>query len=572
MAPLAPRWPAVTVMFLAAVLLACGAPRSATPERMPQQESPATTRRAAVIIRGDIPTIMPGARGAVPGAGELQELLTVGLTVGAGRGQPFVPRIAETIPSIENGLWRVFPDGRMETAWRLRRDVLWHDGTPFTAQDFVFKARLEQDERMPFVETVVYQFIEAVEAPDAHSLLVKWKKPYLQADKGFGENLPLPRHVLEAPYLSGEIERFLASPFWTEEFIGTGPYRMRQWLRGSGAILDANDRYFLGRPKVDVIEVKFIADPNTIAANILAGEVDVTLGGRLALDWATDLQGRSGGRVSFGTSAANPIVLYINLLNPTPSAIMDADFRRALVHALDRQAMMDSLVDGLTAVAHGVIVNPSRADEFRAAESAIVRYPYDPRRAGQLIEGLGYRKGVDGLYRDAGGQRLALEIRTTQGDIQQERSMFSTAANWQEAGVATETVVVPSARRADFEYRFNFPAFDLRRQPLTFDQLYDKFHSSNFPLLENNWRGGNYGKYRSAEMDRLVERHDVTIPASERMEIFKQIVRLVSDQVVIIGLFYDVEVTVTSSRMKNVPTRTGGFGETWNAHEWQVDQ
>jgi len=148
--------------------------------------------------------------------------------------------------------------------------------------------------------------------------------------------------------------------------------------------------------------------------------------------------------------------------------------------------------------------------------------------------------------------------------------MFSTAANWQEVGLATEPVIVPAARRQDFEWRFSFPAFDLRRQPLTFNELHDKFHSSKFPLAETNWRGGNYGRYRNAEIDRLVETHAVTIPTNQRMEIFRQIVRHVSDQVVIIGLFYDVEVTVTSSRLRNVPTRSGAFGETWNVHEWQV--
>ncbi len=334
-------------------------------------------------------------------------------------------------------------------------------------------------------------------------------------------------------------------------------------------MLEANDPYFLGRPNIDIIEVKFIPDPNTIAANFLAGEADVTLGGRLALDWAQELQSRSGGSISIGTSSANPIVVYINLLNPNPEALLELDFRRALVHALDRQAMMDNLVDGLTAIAHGVIVNPSRATEFRAAESAIVRYEYDPRHATELIEGLGYRKGADGFFQDARGQRLAVEIRTTQGDIQQERSMFSSAANWQAVGVGVEPVVVPAARRQDFEYRFNFPALDLRRQPLTFDELHDKFHSSKFPLAENNWRGGNYGRYRNGELDRLVEAHAITIPQQPRTELFRQIVHLVTEQVVIVGLFYDVEVTATSSRVKNVPTRSGAFGETWNVHEWQ---
>src|SRR5207247_14949 len=116
---------------------------------------------------------------------------------------------------------------------------------------------------------------------------------------------------------------------------------------------------------------------------------------------------------------------------PNPAGLLQADFRRALVHALDRQAMMDSLVGGATAIAHGVIVNPSRQEEYRASEASIVRYDYDPRRAAQLLEGLGYRKGPDGLYLDPAGQKFSLEIRTTTGDVQQERTTLATQGNWQ---------------------------------------------------------------------------------------------------------------------------------------------
>jgi peptide/nickel transport system substrate-binding protein len=263
--------------------------------------------------------------------------------------------------------------------------------------------------------------------------------------------------------------------------------------------------------------------------------------------------------------------MYINLEKPTPASLLDVQFRRALVHAIDRQSMVDGLVGGSTAVAHGVITNPSRTAEYQAASGSIVQYEYDPRKAAQIIEGLGYRKGGDGMYRDLAGQPMPLEIRTiTQGDIQQERSMNIVAGHWRDIGLAAEESPTPAARRSDFEYRFNFPAFDLRRQPLTFDQLYDKFHSSQFTTAANNWRGGNYGHYANAELDRLVEQHDVTIPQVPRWELFKGIVRHVTDQVVIIGLFYDVEVTATTSRLKNVRIRSAGFGETLNVHEWDI--
>jgi ABC-type transport system substrate-binding protein len=345
---------------------------------------------------------------------------------------------------------------------------------------------------------------------------------------------------------------------------------MREYTVGSGAILDAFDQYALGRPKVDIVEIKFIVDPNTIAANILAGGVDVTFGGRLPLDWAQEIQERSGGSAKFGTSTANPMVVYQNLFNPNPAAILQPEFRRALVHALDRQQMMEVLVSGLTEVADATVLNPSRGDEFAALDPQTVKYAYDPRRAATIIEGLGYQKGTDGIYQDASGQKLVLELRTSQGDIQQERSLFSTADFWQQIGLGTDRVIVPSARRGDDEYRNTFPGFDIRRNPHRPDTLKSYFHSANAPFPERNYRGSAYIRYVNPEFDALIDLHDRTVPLGERREILGRLVHFITDQVLVIGLFYDVEVTVTTSRLVNVMTRGDQMGEAWNAHEWDV--
>ena len=60
-----------------------------------------------------------------------------------------MPVLAEAIPSFENGLWKVFPDGQMETTWKIREGARWHDGTPFTSGDVLFTSKLEQDKELP---------------------------------------------------------------------------------------------------------------------------------------------------------------------------------------------------------------------------------------------------------------------------------------------------------------------------------------------------------------------------------------------------------------------------------------
>lgn len=546
------------------LVTACAAPPSATTS--PGQAAPAAPaapKRASVVVRSDVPTLLPSAAGAIPGLPELNLMLTVPLVI----GDPLQTKVAETVPSTTNGLWQVFADGRMQTTFKLRKDVRWQDGQPVTADDFVFKSVLEQDPKMVFGATAAYAYVEKIEAPDLYTFVITWKRPYLKADAGL-VGAPMPKHILDPVYQSGNLERFQSLAHWTTDYIGNGPYRVKGWTVGSGAVLEANSDYFLGKPKIDTIDVRFIIDPNTIGANILAGEVDVTLGGRLALDWAQSLRDQGQGKVTMGASPANPLVIYIAFTNQNPPAMREVNLRRALLHAMDRQTMMEGLVGGQTSIAHAVTLNPNRPEEYAAAKGSIVEYAHDPRISAQLAEGLSMRKEADGYYLDPTGQPMTFEIRTTQGDTQQERASYSTADNWQKAGFKTDVTIVPSARRGDNEYRLTFQGFDLRRQGI--DDPLDKLHSSQFPRADDNWRGGNYGRYSHPEMDRLAESWSVAIPLKERFELLSAITRHITDQVVYMGTFYDVELTVWTSRMKNVITRSGGNGETLNVHEWDV--
>src|SRR5439155_24788116 len=116
---------------------------------------------------------------------------------------------------------------------------------------------------------------------------------------------------------------------------GAGPLKLRELVRSSHVVLQANDQYVLGRPKVDEVEVRFITDDNTLIGNLLSGAVDMTLGRGISLEQA--LQARDqwrDGKAEF-KSLDILVELYPQFLNPTPAVVANAQFRRALLHAID---------------------------------------------------------------------------------------------------------------------------------------------------------------------------------------------------------------------------------------------
>ncbi len=536
-----------------------GAPGSPPGDAVPR------VKRITAAVRADLPTVSKTLNTIIPGATALDRLVSAGLTTADDQGRQH-PQLAEATPSLENGLWKVFPDGRMETTWRLKPGVEWHDGTSVSVDDLLFAVKVGQDRDLPLFNHPGFAAVDRVEALDATSVIVYWKQPFIDADAMFGHlgnddfALPLPRHILERPYLEDKAT-FTDLPYWSHEFVGTGPFRVREWVKGSGVTLAANDRYVLGRPKLDEIEVKFIPDGNTLMANLLAGAVDVTIGERnFSLDEATQIQWADGTGVPGDRS---PIVAFPQLLNPTPAINSNVQFRRALVHAVDRQEMANIFQPGLAVVAHAYISPDLR--EYREVEHAAVRYDYDPRRTAQILESLGYTRGADGMFVDGTGAKLGIEIRSTTLS-ENNKTMLSVADYWTRAGIAAEPHTIPLARSQDAEYRANFPGWELIRQPKL--EVITRLHSSRARLPANNYRtigGFNYPRYMNPEFDAVIDRFYSSVPWGERMDALREIVRHASDQVLVMGTFYSTEANMRSNRLEGViPTRA------WAAHEWTV--
>ena len=208
-----------------------------------------------------------------------------------------------------------------------------------------------RDRELSVFRDATYDLIEQVQASDARTITVTWSAPFIQADTLFSKDLaqPMPKHLLE-PRTPTTKRASSSSPSGTLSSLapaGPGPVVHG----GNGMVLSAFDDYVLGRPKIDEIEVRFIPDPSTLLANVAVRDR-----GRNRGPWhPAGPRPRSEGAVDGRTPIMAPaswVVIFPQFIDPTPSVVGDVRFRRALMHALDRQQIVDTIQSGVTPVAH----------------------------------------------------------------------------------------------------------------------------------------------------------------------------------------------------------------------------
>jgi peptide/nickel transport system substrate-binding protein len=564
----------IAAVLLMAMTACASSERGASPQsQAAAPEARSGPKRVIIAINVEPPALhynlIPNPVRANPGS--IQEVLHPGLTQWDNEGT-LRPVLAEAVPSTENGLWKVLPDGRMELTWRIKPAAAWHDGTPVTSEDFAFTIKLMQDRELAVFHDKTTDLIENIETPDDRTVTVRWKKPYIEADTLFTFRLGLavPRHLMEKAYLDAQDNKraFIDNPYWSTDFVGTGPFRLKDWARGSHLIMAANPTYLLGKPKLDEIEVDFIGDGNTLVSNILAGAVDLTLRQALSVDQALPVRDQwKDGRVF--TAADGWAVVYPQMLNPTPQIVLNVQLRRALLMAVDRQQLADELMAGLLPIAEGPLF-PGTADA-KTTEPQIVRYPFDAQRAGQMIEALGYAKGPDGAFRDASGQKLTVEVRAAAQRDLHIKTLFPVVHYWQQLGVDAQPLVLPAQNATNLEEQATFPGLQVLRQPAGRDKM-TSFHSAEARVAERNFTGGNNGRYMNPELDTVVDRYTVTIPRAERVQLMGQIVRILTDQLPVLPLFFDATPSLVSNRLKGVTPLSGDENgrQAWNAQDWDL--
>lgn len=394
------RWRRAAVVTLVGVLLGGGAPGplAAAP---PKDE-------IVIGISQEPDILFPGLGGSLAVSTEVQQALFMSGVRWSDEWK-LTPMQAREVPTLQNGLWKLLPSGRMQLTWHLR-PLLWHDGVPVTAEDFVFTHRAIMNDKVPVISRDFEKRVENVYAPSSDTLVVTFKEPYAYANTGIIQYGPWPRHLLERVYRQNP-SALDKLPYGNDpaSTISDGPYQLVSWQKGSSIVAEAYPRYTLDRPRIRRIVWRVIPDTNTLVANMLSGAIDAISPIGITFDQAVQLEQQIAQRRLPEQVLFTPGLIWehidLNLSNPK---LRDKRVRQALLYALDRRALVTSLFQGKQPVADSYL--PPKHYGF---DPTLPTYAYDPERARRLFAEAGWTPGPDGILRSKEGERFTVTIMTT---------------------------------------------------------------------------------------------------------------------------------------------------------------
>jgi peptide/nickel transport system substrate-binding protein len=485
-----------------------------------------------------------------------------------------LPRLARKIPSLDDGDWKVMSDGSMELTWKLRTDARWHDGTPLSAEDFVLGIQIAKDPDLPLPHTGGVLLVREVVAPDPETLVVRWAEPYFAANEGTPAEFPaVPRHIVADLYHQGDQKAFINSPYWAREFVGLGPYRLGDWAQGSFMEAIAFDDYFLGRPRIDRLIIRFFLDPSVLVTNLLSGDIDLVSIGTLKAD---DLVPVKTAWESTGQGSVIEMMTYVTYgrmqyRDPTAPWARDVRVRKALLHLIDRQFLAETFYPGGSSPPDLFL---SRDDPVHriAEQRGIARYPYDPLQAERLLADAGWTRGSDGAFQ-SGGQKLNIEVRVvanTPGNVQQGLAVVD---QWRQSGLDSDIFVIAGNATNKPELKATNKGIFMQPDPITPDFL-QGFITAQMQTPQNNWQGRNLSGYSNPEFDRLYGQYLNTLDISKRQSVFADLNRRAAEDALFFPLYYGSgSSTITFRRGirgpgPSLPIQTVS---TWNVHQWEID-
>jgi peptide/nickel transport system substrate-binding protein len=441
--------------------------------------------------------------------------------------------------------WDVSPDGRTIT-FHLRKGVQWHDGAPFTADDCLFTYQRLMDPKVATPYGSSYMDVAKAEAVNEHTFRVTYKQPFSPALESWSMGV-IPKHLLEGKDINTD-------PF-NRHPIGTGPYRLKEWIAGQKLVLESNERYFEGRPNIDQYLYRIIPDSSTMFQELLSGGVDM-----MGLNPLQFLRKSETRRIrenyrKFRYPANAFTYMGYNLKSPL---FADKKVRQALAYAIDRQSIIDGVLMGIGRPCTGPFSYVSWAYNPK-----VQPYPYDPKRAMRMLEEAGWKDvNGDGIL-EKDGRPFHFTILTNQGNGERIRASEIIQQNFKKVGIDAKIRVMEWQAFLEQIDKRSFDAIILGWSMSRDPDLYDIWHSSKTGKGEYNFIG-----YNNPEVDRLLVQGRRVFSVEERKKIYYRIHEILADEQPYAFLYVPDATPIVHKRFKGI--EVAPLGIMYNFNQWYV--
>ena len=531
------------LLLFAAALAGCGSKVDSAidPTTVARGGKPAYGDTLIQAVSGNISGLIPNITGD-KASHDVTSFIYNGL-VTHDKDTELIPDLAES--------WNLSPNC-LDLTFNLRKNVRWHDGHPFTADDIVFTYRLMVHPKTPSPYKDDFEAVESVAAVDAHTVRVRYRQPYAKALMAWAQTM-LPRHLLESYMLEGKLRE---APQNFTAPVGTGPYRFHEIRSGEKIVLVANPDYFAGPPYISRIVYRIIPSQATVFLELKARGIDSSTVTALQYKRQTDYPAFRKAYNKF-RYAAN-VYTYLGLNHKDPR-FADRRVRQAFAYAINKRDLIDGVRLGMAREATG----PYKPETW-SNNPNVRTYPYDPARARALLAEAGWRTtNADGLLvKD--GQPFTFELLTSQGSDESRKVSEIIQAQLREIGVGVEIRILEwAAFLKEHIKKRRFAAVAMAWGiGLDADQ-YSIWHSSKTGPDEFN-----FISFHNPEVDELLERGRMTCQQSERKRAYDRLQEILAEEQPIIFLYFRDTLPVVASRVRGIVP--GPIGIEYNLNEWYV--
>lgn len=506
-------------------------------------------QRNAIVVLGGLqePDTLNPLLSDLASTHDVGRLLFSGLLVQDEQGRS-QPDLASVVPTVQNG--GISRDG-LTVTYRLRNNVTWHDGVPFTAEDVRFTWQLISQGKVHPYWREMYSRVATVEAPDKYTVIVRFREYDPRQLELF--HVILPQHRLGG-------SRDLAKDAFQRQPVGTGPFRLKEWRMAEALHFAANDRYFRGRPKLEGIQYRVIPEAALLVSLLKNGEVDLV--GNIALQSIDQVRGAENMQLVLSPSA---IWEHVDLNTENP-LFADVRVRKALSLALDRQAVVNA---GVRGVGFPAIAGISPASWLANPEiKAPVR---DLAAAKELLEQAGWRPGPSGWLMKEGKQ-LAFVLHIPAKDSLRENVASQLVQQWRDIGVKAEVRPVEIKLLQEEILRSRRYEAALYGWVTELNPWwYNHWHSKRIPGPMNGYGGFNFTAFRNPELDSLLERTVFPQEEEQNRMVAYRVQEILRDEAPAISLYFRAQADVLKPRLRNFKPNPTIGGNCWNAWEWDVD-
>ena len=479
---------------------------------------------------------------------DIQAGVVEGLTI-TDEKMNVIPLLAAEVPTPENGGVSLRPDGGMDVTWKLRPGVTWHDGTPFTSADVKFTVDAINDPGYNPESTDGFDRIivgRHARSADRHRPLQRGVRTIRAAvhARGLAASSPQWPGYRSRQRLQSRTARY-------------GALQVAEWKSGEYIRLERVPRLLarFGVPQ-ESNRCSSASSPTPTRGSTSCEAARCT--------WWPRFRGTS-------TAKSRPFRGLSSIARPATrtstsrstrrriAAFREVRVRRALMHAVDRELIVQSILDGLAQVTHGPIqpVSWAYTDE-------VTKYAFDPARARALLDEAGWQAAGNGI-RQKDGVPLAFTLITQAGFAVRESVSQVLQRQFRDVGVDMKVQLVDGTSISSLWFEGNFDAMLHWWQMPADPELTLFFAADRVPP-----HGRNINYFDDAEVTRLVYAADRTVDIDERKRLLRLAQQRIADLVPELPLYSVTKLDAIPAALRGFTGNPTNIGVFWNVHAWEL--